>query len=297
MGIGKFAFDIYSELYKKGFFKNINSVIELGSQSVIAPDKKEILDFLKSINKSSDLLEKAYLELGGRRMKEVMTGFCVLAGKSIYEWLGIKNYESIDIDGKHGAHKFRLDYDLNKVYNFNRKFDLVTNHGTTEHILNQYMCFKNMHDLTRVGGYMFHGVPGVNHINHGFFSYNQIFFKDLASANNYKIVEMWIGIMDKEFKIYNVTDKINNVRFDYIDEIIMKHLQKKEINNIALFYLLRKTKPDEFKVPIQEIYSGKSIKIALRKKLNVKVPKWIGEFLSNNLDMHNLFFKTEKFLK
>ncbi|MCX6747106.1 MAG: hypothetical protein NTU63_03155 [Candidatus Pacearchaeota archaeon] len=119
-----------------------------------------------------------------------MTNVCVLPGKNIYEWMGMQDYESIDLDGGNNSHKFRLDYDLSKAYNFNKQFDFVTNHGTTEHILNQYMCFKNAHNLTKVGGYMFHGVPSVNHVNHGFFSYNQIFFKDLALANNYEIASM-----------------------------------------------------------------------------------------------------------
>lgn len=297
MGIGKFAFDIYLELYKRGFFRQINSVVELGSQNIVSPDGKDIIEFLRAIGKDSSLLKKAHSDLGGRSMKEVMTGVCVLPGKNIYDWLGIKNYESIDLDGGNKSHKFRLDYDLSKAYNFNKQFDLVTNHGTTEHILNQYMCFKNLHNLTKVGGYMFHGVPCVNHINHGFFSYNQIFFKDLAKVNNYTLVGMWIGIIHKssQFTVHNITDKLDKIRFDYVDEIFTKGMQRD--NNYGIFCLLRKNKPDEFKVPIQDIYTGKSVKITIRKKLNIRVPEWLDETISKKFDMHNLFLKTEKFLK
>ena len=34
------------------------------------------------------------------------------------------------------------------------KYGLVTNHGTSEHIMNQYNVFKMMHDFTRPGGVM-----------------------------------------------------------------------------------------------------------------------------------------------
>ena len=55
----------------------------------------------------------------------------------LYKAMGSGRYECIDLDGKHGAHVFDLNHDLSEKYGFKTKFDLVTNHGTTEHLFNQ----------------------------------------------------------------------------------------------------------------------------------------------------------------
>src|SRR6266480_6383274 len=51
----------------------------------------------------------------------------------LYKAMGSGCYECIDLDGYHDAHVFDLNYDLSEKYGFKKKFDLVTNHGTTEH--------------------------------------------------------------------------------------------------------------------------------------------------------------------
>ena len=65
-----------------------------------------------------------------------------MPGKYLYEWLGVTEYDSIDADGLYGAHVFDLNKDIGESYNFKKQYDLVTNHGTTEHVFNQYRCFK-----------------------------------------------------------------------------------------------------------------------------------------------------------
>lgn len=95
--------------------------------------------------------------------------------------------------------------------------------------------------------------------------------------------------------MHNITDKIDKIKFDYIDEIFTQGMQKE--NNFGIFCLLRKTKSNGFKVPIQKIYAGKSIKTLIRKKLNIRVPGWLDKSINKNFDMHNLFLKTERFLK
>jgi SAM-dependent methyltransferase len=67
------------------------------------------------------------------------------------------------------------------------KFDLVTNYGTTEHVLDQINAFRAMHDFAKVGGHFIHDVPFAGYYNHGLFAYNPAFFVFLAHANQYEI--------------------------------------------------------------------------------------------------------------
>src|SRR5205823_271847 len=59
-------------------------------------------------------------------------------------------------------------------------YDIVLNSGTTEHILNQWNCFEVMHDATRVGGVIYCQLPATGYLDHGYFTYTPLFFRDLA---------------------------------------------------------------------------------------------------------------------
>jgi SAM-dependent methyltransferase len=67
-----------------------------------------------------------------------------------------------------------------------KKFDVVTNFGTTEHIANQLNAFKIIHDLTAPGGIMIHAVPAQGLVNHGLLKYNPKWFWMLARSNDYR---------------------------------------------------------------------------------------------------------------
>lgn len=72
-------------------------------------------------------------------------------------------------------------------------FDLVTNNGTGEHIFNQASVFEWAHALCKPGGMMLHVLPWTGYLNHGFFSYHPVLFRDLAGANDYEIVALYAG--------------------------------------------------------------------------------------------------------
>jgi hypothetical protein len=99
-------------------------------------------------------------------------------------------YESFDI-----ADGYRTTIlDLNRAPlpdKLRGKFDLVLNFGTTEHILNQLNCFKVIHDATRVGGCMFHSLPAVGFVDHGYITYTGRCFFDIGGNNDYEMVACW----------------------------------------------------------------------------------------------------------
>lgn len=129
------------------------------------------------------------------------------------------DYTSIDIDGAFGA----LQLDLNEINqsDIGKQFDIVTNHGTTEHLFDQRNCFKLMHELTKVGGIMIHVVPCGGYKKHGFYTYQIGLFEDVANANGYKMLHA----------------KEENDRMGILLGVVMK----KKTNG-------------KFKVPIQSIY-------------------------------------------
>lgn len=185
MGIGPVALNIYDQLKSKGVMHSGQSICELGSQGM-ATDKDPL----------------------PQSARDYMRG------------LGF-DYVSIDIDGAFGA----LRLDLNEVNqcDIGREFDIVTNHGTTEHLFDQRNCFEVMHDLTKVGGIMIHVVPSGGYRGHCFYIYNVGLFEDIAKANDYEIIHV------KEHS---------------------------DPQGMLLGIVMRKTMNGKFKVPIQSIYGG-----------------------------------------
>ena len=106
--------------------------------------------------------------------------------RHMYEALGFR-YNCIDIDERPET----LQWDLNTIQcpeEFRGKHLLTTNFGTTEHVIDQENCFRLIHDLTAVGGYMVHIVPCTGYMNHSFFLYSPLYFVRLAMANGYEML-------------------------------------------------------------------------------------------------------------
>jgi hypothetical protein len=99
--------------------------------------------------------------------------------KAFYESRGCKRYLALDVNESMDA----IVADLNHPVELGEQFDLVTNNGTGEHIFDQRMVFENAHNLSRE--WMIHMLPFSPWINHGFYNFNPILFRDLAYANEY----------------------------------------------------------------------------------------------------------------
>jgi hypothetical protein len=112
---------------------------------------------------------------------------------TFFRALGFAQYTAIDVNSKYGSLVMDLNVDLHDHYGFNRKFELVTNNGTGEHIFNQWMVFKNMHQLALEGGVLLFVLPFYNWLNHGFFNFNPILFTDLAAANDYEVIRLSVA--------------------------------------------------------------------------------------------------------
>jgi SAM-dependent methyltransferase len=230
MGIGIQSLNLTLSLWKDGWFEGFDSVVELGSQDLYAPQDEIGLVFNKLLNFPLSDSEQSYTP------------------KSFYYGMNFKQYQCIDVDGRHNALKFDLNKDIFVEYNFRQTFNLVTNHGTSEHCFDQAKVFQNIHNLCTPGGIMLHALPFQGYVNHGFFNYQPCFFRYLAEANNYRIIGLYL----------NIDSEVGDVS-TYSDEI-MKHLTLMPNSTMALLVVLQKLENDEFRIPVdgKYIYNAKA---------------------------------------
>ncbi|RJE75760.1 hypothetical protein BGP78_15525 [Pseudoalteromonas sp. MSK9-3] len=171
--------------------------------------------------------------------------------RSIYEGLGF-TYKAIDLSGEDYSISIDLNYDN---YQEEDSFDVVTNFGTSEHIINQVNCFKAMHDACSHNGIMIHSLPFSRFFEHGFYNYNPNLFLSLALANNYEI-EYFAIVEDKNGgRIQSVFHELDS--FYKYEELPLKDL--------LLYCVLKKTINNPFKLPQQEKYTTLSMRYAQQK--------------------------------
>jgi len=219
MGIGVQALEFMKYVYDDGYLNGFSSVIELGSQqfAVDLPTAREAIG----------------------RLFPLLNAESIYVPKDFYRALNLPNYACIDLDGANDALVFDLNKSLIETYNFRQTFDLVTNHGTTEHAFNQLRCFENVHNLTKQNGLMLHALPSQGYQNHAFFNYHPSFFLDLSAANDYQLLALY----------YNIGESL----FPYTDSFLEEH-QVLATEHVAIFAALRKLSNKPFIVPFDGRY-------------------------------------------
>lgn len=173
------------------------TIIELGNQtfdptisgSLTKPEDQMlplVIDYLDRRGKPYDRAKLVqFMGMSVEELKPQTAAYC--------HALGFSRYDAIDVNSKYGSLVMDLNQDLQTAYGFRQTYDVVTNNGTGEHIFNQYMVFRNIHNLAKIGGVMVFVLPFYNWLNHGFFNFNPILFADLAAANRYEIVRLSVG--------------------------------------------------------------------------------------------------------
>ncbi|MDO9371793.1 MAG: hypothetical protein Q7U07_04290 [Gammaproteobacteria bacterium] len=254
MGIGLQALQLTFSLWQDGHLKNCKSVMEIGSQDIqahhdhVAAALKRVSNF----SRSDDAITPAIF----------------------YSQLGINQYRCIDADGRHNALVFDLNKDILKEYQYTEKFDLVTNHGTTEHCFDQCQAFRNIHNLCAPGGLMIHALPFQGYLNHGFYNYQPSFYYDLAMANGYALVGMFLNMHSESGDIAPYSDEM------------MRYLYLPPGTNMLLFAVLKKTGDGEFVVP----FNGQYLEGSLLQTEDCRVTKQFfpGERLDRSTDVASM---------
>ncbi len=241
----------------KNIILNKNPIaIDLGSQTS-SINSTFISNIINQNSKINDL-QKMNLE-NLKNKKNFST-------KDYFNSIGFKDYKSIDINGAYESFQFDLNKNISEIYNFNKKYDLVINNGTGEHVFNQYALFLNFHNLTKINGVMLNILPFIDWINHGFYNFNPIFFADLAASNNYKILkislanrdgaELKLDSSDYSIMFEQIKPHRNNSKFNKMIEIAKQKIGK----NILLVVVSKKLSDDTFKIPLQGKYLNDIVK-------------------------------------
>ena len=91
---------------------------------------------------------------------------------------------SLDMNGENGS----LIVDLSKELQPMQKFDLITNFGTSEHVSNQFQCWKNIHTLLEDNGIIINEIPEIDAWkNHCKYYVDKRFFESMHK--DFEIIE------------------------------------------------------------------------------------------------------------
>jgi hypothetical protein len=180
MGMGSVDLAIVNRLRYENHLPLNGAVIEIGAQQLSN-------EFLASIDRHKEAFalfqSQKPIALPSPTESDLLPADAPYS-RALWESLGYR-YASIDIDGSPDVIPLDLNYDRVPLRH-RRKYDLVTNFGTTEHVANQLNAFKIIHDLAKVGGIMLHSLPAQGYPTHGLINYNLKFFWMLSRSNNYK---------------------------------------------------------------------------------------------------------------
>jgi len=245
---------IVGGLIQKRFVKPGASVIDMGNQtysvsqgvihellamfggdSSLTKEYSVLVDELKSLSKAEV----------ASKPKEVGTPHV----ETFYKALGFSSYSSIDINSDFGSMVMDLNKNLATEYNFVKQYDLVTNIGVSEHLFDQNTFFKNAHNLTAVGGVMMHILPFLGYVNHGFFNYEPRIFYDLAAANGYDLLTLYLA--DREYIILDLTkqNEILTHFYQYLEPLVPN-----DYHNGFVVAVMKKNTSEDFVTPLQGKY-------------------------------------------
>jgi len=168
-----------------------SALLDIGSSNLYAADAVGIRAFVRrhAADAGDDLDAFAERVARGSGYGPVSGGLNESFLGEVIERAGFR-YQAIDIaDG----YRTRI-VDLNHARlpaDMVGTFDGVINFGTTEHILNQMNSFLAIHEATKVGGVIWHQLPAIGYVDHGYFTYTGRFFFDLAGYNGYEVMDTW----------------------------------------------------------------------------------------------------------
>lgn len=229
------------------------SILDIGSSNLYSASADAIKDFLRKYGPTSTggVEEFAARLAAGSAYDPVRGGLNEAFVGELFEKAGME-YQSLDI-----ADGFRTTIlDLNAAAlpaALRGRFDLVLNHGTTEHILNQLNCFNVMHDAVKVGGYMYHALPALGFLNHGYVTYTGKCFFDLAGSNEYELVCCWFDGPGGRNSLYDSVQSYSHVfpalkaTLDQADATEQgRALRAMSIPDIAINVVCRKVKDRRF---------------------------------------------------
>jgi hypothetical protein len=225
-----------------------NKILDIGPQTIYFAQASQIREFVahqgepivRDDNLRAEIERLVYFSTprGGERttMLSEITDLTNIEYASIDVCPGLKNTEILDLNFDALPERMRGHYDV--VFNF----------GTTEHIVNQWNCFEVIHDALAVGGVAYHQLPASGYLDHGYFCYTPLFFRELAAANAYEIEQLAVTPAGE--------NRIDMLSVEALagDTLLKekRHLgENNRVPQLNIHVILRKTRDQPFRVSLE----------------------------------------------
>jgi len=264
MGLGSIEIRLLIKLKKAGHIAAGGSVIEMGAQQL----SDSFLEAREELQQVAEVFAvKKPCPLPSPLKTDVLLhgNFPHLSTEAprsslFWEWLGF-TYASFDIDGSPGSIPVDLNYD-DAPANIHGAYQIVTNCGTTEHLVNQLNAFKVVHELTALEGVMIHNLPSQGMFNHGLVNYNPKFFWMLARSNGYELLHMNFSDGQTYYPLpQNIMDCIST-----FDPTAVSRLKSYQATDNGLFVCLKKKFDIPFVAPLDVPTGCESVNKALEER-------------------------------
>jgi SAM-dependent methyltransferase len=122
---------------------------------------------------------------------------------------GIGSYDALDpFDGRA---KYR--YDLGRFVPIFRRYDVISNFGTAEHVFDIANVFRTAHRLLRPGGILLNVLPAQGDVDHGFYNIHPVLFRMMAAHAGYEICDL--QYIDDIARRTDAQCKTTDSRFDF----------------------------------------------------------------------------------
>ena len=181
------GFALLEYLKVRGHLSRSTRVLDVGSQNLINCTQAGMLEFAGQFK---DIPPDVAQEIDRQfYFSTPRAGERTLFAGEYLRLIGI-DYQGIDVCPAPHTEIVDLNWQL-VPEEWRGQYDLVLNLGTTEHLIDQTNAHAYMHDALKVGGIVLHQPPCIGWPNHGYFTYHPQFYRDLAAANDYEILDIW----------------------------------------------------------------------------------------------------------
>ena len=252
--MGTAAVSLHLELRQRGLFKNMGSVIAMGSQELMMtkPQFERMVGAAGIDNYDRNAF--ANLDHWPKSPR--------CSAENFYRLLGFNDYQCIDLDKEHGA----IAHDLNLPFtdsSYHGQYDLVTDYGNNEHIFNITESYRTMHRLCKRGGMIL--ISQMTHGANGYYNFDLAFFEGMAAANNYRIlfcsyvVTLYTRYLSED-EIRELPSNIENIHRSVEYHIPLSQDLLDVVNwsrdraSLGICYVFEKLSDDDFKYPYQGEY-------------------------------------------
>lgn len=227
-----------------------NKILDIGPQNVYNISKDKLRAF---VDKQGTLIASATLEQEIDRLVYFSTPRPEERTTLLSEITDLTGIEYNSFDVCPGLKTDIVDLNFDGLDDRYREYyDIVLNFGTSEHIFNQWNCFRVMHDALKTDGIIYCHLQVTGSLEHGYYFYTPQFFRDMATANGYKIEKLFLS----EAGLYKVGSLAIDIRADDTDMTPSPNSAARDPSNVFIpayniHVVLRKTKSAPFRCSLE----------------------------------------------